>query len=222
MMETLAMAYTLFSTIARHRLVPVVELDQADDAPFLAEALIEGGLPVIEFTFRTAAAARAILATRERFPEMLVGAGTIVTGEQLQQALDAGAQFLISPGFEPTLAKTIWDSGTPYLPGVATASELQGALQLGFTQCKFFPAEANGGVRFLQILAATFRAFSPTFVPTGGINLNNLDAWLKEPAVMAVGGSWLAARQWINDRDWAAIRESVSTSVRIVKSVMPK
>jgi 2-dehydro-3-deoxyphosphogluconate aldolase / (4S)-4-hydroxy-2-oxoglutarate aldolase len=214
------MAYTLFSTIAVHRLVPVVELDRADEAPFLAEALMKGGLPVIEFTFRTAAAAQAILATRERFPEMLVGAGTIITREQLRQAMDAGAQFLISPGFEPTLAKAIWESGTPYLPGVATASDLQGALQLGFTQCKFFPAEENGGVRLLRILAATFRAFCPTFVPTGGVNLNNLEAWLKEPAVMAVGGSWLAARQWIRDRDWAAIRESVSTSVRIVKSVI--
>jgi 2-dehydro-3-deoxyphosphogluconate aldolase / (4S)-4-hydroxy-2-oxoglutarate aldolase len=215
------MAYTLFSTIARHRLVPVVELDRADDAPFLAEALIQGGLPVIEFTFRTTGAAHAISATRERFPEMLVGAGTIITREQLQQAMDAGAQFLISPGFEPSLAKSIWESGTPYLPGVATASDLQAALQLGFTQCKFFPAEESGGVRLLRILAGTFRAFSPTFVPTGGINLNNLEGWLKEPMVMAVGGSWLAARQWIRDRDWAAIRESVSTSVRIVKSVMP-
>jgi 2-dehydro-3-deoxyphosphogluconate aldolase/(4S)-4-hydroxy-2-oxoglutarate aldolase len=214
------MTHPLFSKIADHRLVPVVELDRADDAPFLAEALIQGGLPVIEFTFRTTAAAEAIIATRKRFPEMLVGAGTIVTREQLRQALDADAQFLISPGFERRLAEAVLESGTPYLPGVATASELQGALALGITQCKFFPAEENGGTRLLRILATTFRAFSPTFVPTGGINLNNLEVWLKEPAVIAVGGSWLAAKQWIWDRDWTAIRESVSTSVRIAKLVI--
>src|ERR1700730_5441348 len=190
------MPYPIFSKLAAHRLMPVIELDSADDALHLAEAFLQGGLPLLEVTFRTSAAAQAIGAIRKRFPEMVVGAGTVITRDHLRQALDASAQFLVSPGFERTLA-------------------------LGLTQCKFFPAEGNGGTRALRVLAATFRAFSPTFVPTGGINLNNLEAWLKEPAVIAVGGSWLAAKQWGRDRNWAAIRESVATSVKIANSVIP-
>lgn len=200
--------------------MPVIELDSADDALHLAEAFVHGGLPLIEITFRTSAAAQAINAVRRRFPDMVVGAGTIVTRQHLQQALDAGAQFLVSPGFERTLTEAILESGTPYLPGVATPSDLQGALALGITQCKFFPAEGNGGTRALSVLASTFRAFSPSFVPTGGINLNNLEAWLREPSVIAAGGSWLAAKQWIRDRDWVAIQESVVTSVRIAQSIV--
>jgi 2-dehydro-3-deoxyphosphogluconate aldolase / (4S)-4-hydroxy-2-oxoglutarate aldolase len=215
------MAKTFLSTIAEHRLVPVIELDTATDAPFLAEALLKGGLPVIELTFRTGAAAESIAAVRKQFPEMFVGAGTIVAQEQFQQAIDSGAQFLVSPGFDPQLTRVAVEKGVPYLPGVATASELQGALALGITGCKFFPAEEIGGIRFMKILAATFRAFSPVFVPTGGINLNNLEGWLQEPNVIAVGGSWLAARQWIKDKDWAAVRESVATSVRMAKAVKP-
>ena len=215
------MAKTFLSIIADHRLVPVIELDSATDAPFLAEALLKGGLPVIELTFRTGAAAESIAAVRKQFPEMFVGAGTIVVQEQFQQAIDAGAQFLVSPGFDPQLTRTAVEKGVPYLPGVATASELQGALALGITGCKFFPAEEIGGIRFMKILAATFRAFSPVFVPTGGINLNNLESWLLEPNVIAVGGSWLAARQWIKDKDWAAVRESVATSVRMAKAIKP-
>jgi 2-dehydro-3-deoxyphosphogluconate aldolase/(4S)-4-hydroxy-2-oxoglutarate aldolase len=215
------MPNTFLDIIAKHRLVPVIELDAATDAPFLAEALLKGDLPVIELTFRTGAAAESIAAVRKEFPEMLVGAGTIVVPEQFQQALDAGAQFLVSPGFDSGLTKTAMQNGVPYLPGVATASELQGALALGITVCKFFPAEEIGGARFLRILAATYRAFSPGFVPTGGINLNNLESWLLEPSVIAVGGSWLAAKQWIKDKDWAAIRESVASSVRIAKAIKP-
>jgi 2-dehydro-3-deoxyphosphogluconate aldolase / (4S)-4-hydroxy-2-oxoglutarate aldolase len=215
------MANTFLDIIAKHRLVPVIELDSAADAPFLAEALLKGGLPVIELTFRTGAAAESIALVRKQFPEMFVGAGTIVVREQFQQALDAGAQFLVSPGFDPRLTGTAVEKGVPYLPGVATASELQGALALGVTACKFFPAEEIGGARFLRTLAATFRAFSPAFVPTGGINLNNLESWLLEPSVIAVGGSWLAARQWIKDKDWAAVRESVATSVRMAKAIKP-
>lgn len=215
------MAKTFLNIIAEHRLVPVIELDSATDAPLLAEALLKGGLPVIELTFRTPAAAESIAAVRRQFPEMFVGAGTIVSQEQLQQAVDAGAQFLVSPGFDPRLTGITVETGVPYLPGIATASELQGALALGIRACKFFPAEEIGGARFLRILAATFRAFSPVFVPTGGINLNNLESWLLEPSVIAVGGSWLAAKQWLKDKDWAAVRESVATSVRIAKEIRP-
>jgi 2-dehydro-3-deoxyphosphogluconate aldolase / (4S)-4-hydroxy-2-oxoglutarate aldolase len=215
------MGKTFLEIIAEHRLVPVIEMDSATDAPFLAEALLKGGLPVIELTFRTGAAAESIAAVRKRFPEMFVGAGTIVVQEQFQQAVDAGAQFLVSPGFDPELTRAAVEQGVPYLPGVATASELQRALALGITGCKFFPAEEIGGIRFMKILAATFRAFSPVFVPTGGINLNNLESWLLEPNVIAVGGSWLAARQWIKDKDWAAVRESVATSVRMAKAIKP-
>src|SRR5260370_4199741 len=195
------MPHPIFSELADHRLMPVIELDSADDASHLAEAFLQGGLPLLEVTFRTNAAAQAISAIRKRFPEMLVGAGTIITRDHLRQALDASAQFLVSPGFDRTLTEAILESCAPYLPGVATPSDLQGALVLGVTRCKFFPAEGNGGTRALRILATTFRAFSPTFVPTGGINLNNLEVWLKEPAAIAVGGSLLARKPYDPYRD---------------------
>jgi Entner-Doudoroff aldolase len=173
---------------------------------------------VIELTFRTASAAQAIVAVRKTFPEMIVGAGTVVLWNQLKQAIDAGAQFIVSPGFDPALTQAALEIGTPYWPGVATASELQGALALGVNVCKFFPAEEIGGARFLRVLASTFKAFAPRFIPTGGINLNNLENWLLEPSVVAVGGSWLAAKPWIQHKDWTAIRESVAASVRIVRA----
>jgi 2-dehydro-3-deoxyphosphogluconate aldolase / (4S)-4-hydroxy-2-oxoglutarate aldolase len=217
--SALNMAETPLKTIAQHRLVPVIELDSAAAACSLAEALLQGGLPVMELTFRTGAAAESIAAVRKRFPEMLVGAGTIVLPDQLRQALDAGAQFLVSPGFDPPLAQAVLKTGILYLPGVATASELQSALALGINTCKFFPAEQIGGARFLRVLADTFRAFSPRFVPTGGINLNNVETWLAEPSVIAAGGSWLAAKEWIRDRDWFAIQESVASSVRVCRTI---
>jgi 2-dehydro-3-deoxyphosphogluconate aldolase / (4S)-4-hydroxy-2-oxoglutarate aldolase len=217
--SVLNMAVAPLNTIAQHRLVPVIELDSAADACSLAEALLQGGLPLMELTFRTGAAAESIAAVRKRFPEMLVGAGTIVLPDQLRQALDAGAQFLVSPGFDPPLARAVLKTGILYLPGVATASELQSALALGINTCKFFPAEQIGGARFLRVLADTFRAFSPRFVPTGGINLNNVETWLAEPSVIAAGGSWLAAKAWIRDRDWFAIKESVASSIRVCRTI---
>jgi len=147
------MAKTFLSIIEEHRLVPVIELDSSTDAPFLAEALLKGGLPVIELTFRTGAAAESIAAVRRQFPEMFVGAGTIVSQEQLQQAVDAGAQFLVSPGFDPRLTGIAVETGVPYLPGIATASELQGALALGIRACKFFPAEEIRGGPLLEDLS---------------------------------------------------------------------
>src|SRR5260370_33581922 len=215
---TVHMLHPIFSELADHRLMPVIELDSADDALHLAEAFLQGGLPLLEVTFRTNAAAQAISAIRKRFPEMLVGAGTIITRDHLRQALEASAQFLVSPGFDRTLTEAILESGTPYLPGVATPSDLQGALALGVTQCKFFPAEGIGGTRTLRALAPTFGAFYPTFVPTGGINLNNLEVWLKEPAGIAGGASSLAAKQWNRYRDCGAIRESLTTNRKIQKT----
>ena len=203
--------------LGENRLIPVIEIEQSEDAVPLANALLEGGLTIIEITFRTAAAAESIRQVRAHFPEMLVGAGTIVTWEQAEQAAEVGSQFLVSPGFEPSLAQKVAQRGLPYLPGIATASELQGALAAGFGACKFFPAEQSGGVQVLKTFAATFRAFAPRFVPTGGIQLSNLELWFREPSVLAVGGSWLALSQWVRDQDWEAIRESVATSVRIVR-----
>src|ERR1700757_4576606 len=147
------MGKTFLNIIAEHRLVPFIEVDSATDTLFLAEALLKGGLPVIELTFRTGAAAESIAAVRKQFSEMLVGAGTIVSQEQFQQAVDAGAQFLVSPGFDPRLTGTAVEKGVPYLPGIASASELQGALALGIRACKFFPAEEIGGRRLFGVFA---------------------------------------------------------------------
>jgi 2-dehydro-3-deoxyphosphogluconate aldolase/(4S)-4-hydroxy-2-oxoglutarate aldolase len=189
--------------IAADRILPVVVLEDASGAEPLAAALREGGLRAIEVTFRTAAAAAAIAGITRYDAEMLVGAGTVLTAEQADRAVEAGARFIVTPGFGPAVVKRCQELEVPVFPGVATATEIQMALDAGLSTVKFFPAEQLGGVAMVKALAAPFR--SVRFVPTGGVNPGNIAAYLAVPSVVAVGGTWMVAPDLLAAKDWASV-----------------
>lgn len=185
--------------------VPVVVIDDLAHAVPVARALVEGGLPVIELTLRTPVALDAIEAIAAEVPEILVGAGTIVAPGQVKQAVDAGAQFLVSPGATPALLSAMASSGVPFLPGTATVSEALAVLEAGFTEMKFFPAEASGGAAFLRSIASPLPA--ARFCPTGGITAASAASYLALPNVGCVGGSWLTPADALAGGDWARVTE---------------
>lgn len=197
-------------TIAATRILPVVVLENASAAPDLAAALTAGGLRAIEVTFRTAAAADAIRLMAER-PDLLVGAGTVLTPAQVDQAADAGARFVVSPGFSPAVVRHCQERGLPVFPGAATATEIQMALDAGLDTVKFFPAEQLGGVAMIKALAAPFR--SVRFVPTGGVNTGNLADYLGVPAVLAVGGTWMVAPALLAAGRWDEVTRLTAAAV---------
>ncbi|GAA1036873.1 bifunctional 4-hydroxy-2-oxoglutarate aldolase/2-dehydro-3-deoxy-phosphogluconate aldolase [Virgisporangium ochraceum] len=197
-------------TIAKNRLLPVVVIDDAATADPLAEALVAGGLPCAEITFRTAAAADAITAMAAR-GDLVVGAGTVLTPEQVDRAVDAGAKFIVSPGFSAAVVARSRELGVPVYPGAATATEIQMALDAGLTTVKFFPAEQLGGAAMVKALAAPFRQV--TFIPTGGVTTDNLDRYLALPSVLAVGGTWMVAADLLKNRDWAEVTRRTTAAV---------
>ena len=183
--------------------VPVVVVDDLASAVPLARALVAGGLPVIELTLRTPVALDAIRAIADEVPDILVGAGTVLTPGQAKQAHDAGAQFLVSPGATPALLGGMADTGLPFLPGTATVSEVLAVLEAGITEMKFFPAEAAGGTAFLGSIASPVPA--ARFCPTGGITAATAGDYLALPNVGCVGGSWLTPREAVAAGDWARV-----------------
>ncbi len=196
-----------------HRLVPVVVLDDAKDAGGLADALVAGGLPVAEVTFRTAAAADAIAAMSAR-GDMLVGAGTVLNAAQVDAAVDAGASYVVSPGLSRAVVERCHERGVLALPGAVTASEVMAALELGVTTVKFFPAGTSGGAPALKALAAPFG--DVTFVPTGGIGPKNLHEYLSIPAVHAVGGSWMVPRDPVRSGKFDEVQSLVAEAVALL------
>ncbi len=198
------------------KLIPVAVLDDAADAEPLAKALIDGNLPCAEVTFRTDAAAEAIRNMRTAFPEMLVGAGTVLTAEQAVRAVDAGAQFIVSPGFNPKVVQFCLDRKLPIVPGVSSPTEIEAALAYGLTALKFFPAEALGGLPMIKALSAPYR--SVRFIPTGGINEQNLIAYLKHPAVLACGGSWMLPKDLIAAHNFKQITELTAAAVQKISA----
>lgn len=185
--------------------VPVVVIDDLAHAVPVAQALVAGGLPVIELTLRTPVALDAIRAIADEVPDILIGAGTVVSPGQAKQALDAGARFLVSPGATPTLLDAMAVTGLPFLPGTATVSEVLAVLEAGFTAMKFFPAEASGGAAFLKALSTVVPA--ARFCPTGGITYATAPDYLKLPNVGCVGGSWLTPPEALATGDWSLVRE---------------
>ena len=191
--------------IAEARVVPVIAIEDADRAIPLADALIAGGLPVIEITFRTEAAADVIhLLSRER-PELLVGAGTVLTPANAQRAHDCGAAFAVSPGLNPAVVRAAQECELLFAPGIMTPSDVEAALGLGISTMKYFPAEAIGGVRFLKSMAAPFKHLNVRFIPTGGVKPGNLADYLAEPSVVAAGGTWIAKSDVIAAGDWDTV-----------------
>lgn len=194
-------------------IVPVIAIDDAKDAIPLAKALIKGGLPCAEVTFRTAAAKDAIKAMTTEFPDMMVGAGTVLTTEQVDQAIEAGAKFIVSPGLNPNIVKYCLEKGVPVTPGTSNASDIEAALELGLDVVKFFPAEAAGGLAMIKSLAAPYT--NVKFMPTGGINAKNINSYLDFPKIIACGGSWMVKSDLIAaskfDEIEAMTREAVQT-----------
>jgi 2-dehydro-3-deoxyphosphogluconate aldolase/(4S)-4-hydroxy-2-oxoglutarate aldolase len=197
-------------TLERDRLLPVVVLDDVAAAVPLGHAIRAGGLSSIEITLRTPAALEAIAALA-REGDVLVGAGTVLTRDQAERAIDAGARFIVSPGVSATVVSYCLEAGVPVFPGVATPTEIQAALELGVNVVKFFPADILGGLSAIKALAGPFSAVR--FVPTGGVTPDNLSGYLRHPSVLAVGGSWMVTRTSITAADWGAITALVSAAV---------
>ena len=197
--------------------VPVIKLNHPErDAVPRAKALIAGGVPVAEVTFRAAGAAVAIKAMRENFPEMLVGAGTVLTTEQVDEAMAAGAQFIVTPGMDPDIVAYCQKVGIQIFPGCTTPTDYHTAYKFGLEVLKFFPAEQSGGIAKIKAMSAPFPMFK--IMPTGGISLKNLADYVKNPVIAACGGSYMVTADLIDNGKWDEITELCKQSVEIVKA----
>ena len=210
---------SVFQSIIRHGVVPVVTVESLDAAIPLADALADGGLPLVEITFRTAAAADVIAAIRRARPDMIVGAGTVVTADNLRAAIDAGAQFGVAPGLNPEIVKQAGRAGLPFVPGVCTPSEIERAMSLGCKLLKFFPSEALGGVATIAAMTAPYAHLGVRFVPSGGMTLDNLAAYLHTELVVAVGATSIAKKDDLAAGKWAEIRDRCKRAAAIVASI---
>ena len=203
---------TLNEQLKRLKIVPIIALNDAEQAVPLAKVLIENGLPVAEITFRTPAAAQAIRNMRDAYPEMLIGAGTVLNAEQVDQAIAAGVDFIVSPGFNPSTVQYCLDKKVIIVPGVNNPSLVEQAMQMGLDTLKFFPAEPSGGVAMLKALTAVYPV---SFMPTGGVTAANVNDYLDINAVLACGGTWMVPSQLIDQGDWAQIGQLVKEAVAV-------
>lgn len=195
--------------------VPVVVLENEKDAVPLAEALVQGGLPCAEVTFRTEAAAKSIQLMAEAYPDMLVGAGTVLTTEQVDLAVQSGAKFIVGPGFDPEVVDYCLKKEIPVFPGCITPSEVAQAVKRGLEVVKFFPAEPAGGLKYIRAIAAPYTMMK--FMPTGGINPQNVREYLAYDRIAACGGSWMVKNTMIENNEFDRIEELVKEAVEIVK-----
>ncbi len=205
----------MIDQISRNGIVPVAAIESVDDGLKLSETFVEAGLPVIEVTFRTDAAEGVIRAVSQRFPQMLIGAGTILNVDHLIRAFEAGARFAVAPGTNPVVVQAAIERGFPFLPGVCTPSDVEQAVALGCKTLKFFPAGAAGGVKMLKALIGPYGHLGLKFCPTGGIKAENMLDYLALKEVFAVGGTWLAAKSLMGN--WEAIRTLTRDAVERVQ-----
>ena len=203
--------------ISKIGIVPVIALDHVEDAAPLAKALIDGGLPCAEVTFRTAAAEESIRIMSEQFPEMLVGAGTVLTTEQVDRAVNAGAKFIVSPGLNPRIVKYCVEKGILITPGCTNPSDIEQALENGLEVVKFFPAEPAGGLKMIKAMAAPYVGVK--FMPTGGINAENVKDYLKYDRIIACGGSWMVSGALVKEGNFEKITELTKEAAAIVKEI---
>ena len=207
----------IIEKISAMGVIPVVAIENASDAGGLGDALIEGRLPCAEITFRTAAAASAIRTLCNSHPEILVGAGTVLTKSDAETAVDAGASFVVTPGFDGDLVDWCLDQSIPVIPGVMTPTDINAAINRKLNILKFFPAEAAGGVKTLKAISGPYGSIK--FVPTGGITLGNLEAYLSLPNVVACGGSWLVQKDQISSGEFDTIESLVREAVQLVERI---
>jgi len=203
----------VLEALRRLKVIPLVVIDDAGKADALARALVDGGLPCAEIAFRTPGAAEALRRIATEHPDLLVGAGTVLTSDQAAEARRSGAKFVVSPGLSPGVVGYCRTHGVPLFPGVCTPTEIGAALDLGLRVLKFFPAEPAGGLPYLQAISAPFPDVE--FIPTGGISADNLAAYLACKGVVACGGSWMAPRAWIEAGDFDRIRRAVEQAVQL-------
>ncbi|RBM25192.1 bifunctional 4-hydroxy-2-oxoglutarate aldolase/2-dehydro-3-deoxy-phosphogluconate aldolase [Vibrio tarriae] len=192
------------------KIVPVIAIKRSEDAVQLAKTLVENGLPCAEVTFRTEAAAEAIRVMRQAYPEMLIGAGTVLRTDQVDAAIEAGVDFIVSPGFNPTIVKYCQQRGVTIVPGVNNPSLVEQAMEMGLKTLKFFPASASGGTDMLKALNAVYPV---KFMPTGGISAANIQDYLAISSVLACGGTWMVPGQLIDEQNWPEIGNLVRKAV---------
>ena len=209
----------IVETLKSAGVIPVIVIEDEAKAVPLAQALVKGGLPVLEVTFRTKAAAGAIAKIKAAVPEAVVGAGTLLTPDMVRAAKAAGAVFGVAPGFDPAVIAAAREVGLEMVPGIATASELSQALTAGVPMVKFFPAEAAGGVKMIKNLLGAFRFTGVKFMPTGGINLTNVRDYLAVPEIVACGGTWIVPKDALAAGDWAAIEKLAADAANLVREV---
>lgn len=203
----------MLNELLKRPVIPVIVIEDANDAEPLAEALLEGGIDIIEITCRTAAASEALARVKKTFPKMLVGAGTVVTPDQAKMCIDTGVSFGLAPGLNPDTVKFFQENNTLFIPGVMTPSEIEQGISLGCKMLKFFPAGVAGGVNMLKNFTAPYAPLGVKFCPTGGVNLDNMNDYLSLPVVSAIGGSWLATKQQIADKQWNVITDQAKAAL---------
>jgi 2-dehydro-3-deoxyphosphogluconate aldolase / (4S)-4-hydroxy-2-oxoglutarate aldolase len=211
---------SLLQNLRSSGVVAVMILHDADVAVPVAQALIKGGVKCVELTMRTPVALECVRRIRSEVPEMVVGVGTILTPTQVDEALGAGAHFGVSPGTNPRVIKAARDVGLPFAPGVCTPSDIEAALEFDCRLMKFFPAEPSGGLAYLKTIAAPFAHLGVKYLPLGGVSAQNAAAYLREPAVHALGGSWLAPQPLIEEAQWHAIESLAAEARAIADSVL--
>ncbi len=207
---------TILERVAELGVVPVIAIDSVAHALPLADALIAGGLPVVEITFRTAAAAEVIRLLAKERPALIVGAGTVLTPETVQIAVDAGARFAVAPGLNPRVVQAAQELKLPFVPGIANPSDIEAGLELGCKLLKFFPAEALGGTKLLSALSAPYKHTGVRFMPTGGVSTANLESYLKIDTVAAVGGTWIAKKEDMAQGKWDEIAQRCREACALV------
>ena len=216
------MAYTteqILEKLKQLKVVPVIAVDDAQDILPLVKVLSENGLPVAEITFRSAAAEEAIRLVRHHYPEVLIAAGTVLTAEQVVAAKNAGADFIVTPGFNPKIVQLCQDLDLPITPGVNNPMSIEAALEMGISAVKFFPAEASGGVKMIKALLGPYGQLQ--IMPTGGISLSNISDYLAIPNVVACGGSWFVEKSLIQHQKWEEIARLTREAVEFTASIKP-
>ena len=209
--------HDVFSRLSTYRIIPVVVLNDLDNTKPLASALCSGGLSCAEITFRTPVAEEAIRVMSYYFPEMIIGAGTVLSTKQAQLAIRAGAAFIVTPGFDPEIVDYCLAQEIPVLPGCMTPSEITNAAKLGISIVKFYPAEAAGGTSMIRALSGPFKTMR--FIPTGGIHAGNLEHYLSLPQVLACGGSWMVEKKLIDSGNFKKIESLTKQAISIVESL---
>jgi 2-dehydro-3-deoxyphosphogluconate aldolase/(4S)-4-hydroxy-2-oxoglutarate aldolase len=209
----------LLEKVRQLKVIAVVIIDDAEDASLLARALLDGGISAIELTLRTPAAFESLRRIREQFPEIVIGLGTVLTTEQLNKAVNAGAAFAVAPGFNPNIVRAAKSAGLPFAPGIVTPSDIEGAAEAGCNLLKFFPAEPSGGIAYLSSMSAPYAHLGLEYIPLGGLDEGNFTRYLALKNVPAVGGSWIAPRDLIQKKDWSTITANAQRAAEKIRAL---